>query len=472
MCVSFPCLVFTSTDTPTPLQRITNSADFFIRGQEVLSGGQRIHHAPLLEQKMKENRLDPEDLKDYVEGFRFGCPPHGGGGIGLERVLMLFLDLGNVRWATLFARDPRSFPESVENHGGKSLRGPQASTLEYAALKRRDAAAPLPRLEDLIAAYGDSTNTSWVDPAWDTWRDAATGAAVGYKQSHGYAIIWGRPLCDDAQLHGVVDAFLQFLKKERKLKAIWGCVDEATEGVLARGWGWRSLVAAAEERVDPTTHNPTSHTGSGNLAKKIKDAKNHGVKVVVVEGNDVAEEVKKEVNQRLEEWRQNRKGKQVHTTGLRPWDDMEHRRYLYAQGSDNKARLFFLPYIYPNPPCTDRRACRPCAARPQIRLANQILALLPGRARGRDRVPALDRADAARRRGVPQRDVRRERGAAPRPQRGRGRRAQQAHGADARARVRGDRARLRAAEQAAVQEQVWGGGRSGVFVLSAPWGVG
>ena len=46
-----------------------------MRGEEILSGGQRIHDAPMLEQRMKACGVDPETMLDYVNGFRWGCPP-------------------------------------------------------------------------------------------------------------------------------------------------------------------------------------------------------------------------------------------------------------------------------------------------------------------------------------------------------------------------------------------------------------
>jgi aspartyl-tRNA synthetase len=78
-----------------------------MRGEEILSGAQRIHEPGLLQEKMLSKGVDPGTMKPYVDGFRMGCPPHGGGGIGLERVLMLFLKLNNIRRASLFPRDPK-----------------------------------------------------------------------------------------------------------------------------------------------------------------------------------------------------------------------------------------------------------------------------------------------------------------------------------------------------------------------------
>lgn len=78
-----------------------------MRGEEILSGAQRIHDSKLLTEKMREKEIDPESMRSYLDAFRLGCVPHGGGGIGLERVLMLFLKLNNIRRATLLPRDPK-----------------------------------------------------------------------------------------------------------------------------------------------------------------------------------------------------------------------------------------------------------------------------------------------------------------------------------------------------------------------------
>ena len=87
---------------------LSNSYDFFMRGQEIMSGAQRIHELDMLKEVMKSKGVDPEDkgFKDYEDAFRYGCPMHGGGGLGLNRILQFFLGLNNIREATLFVRDP------------------------------------------------------------------------------------------------------------------------------------------------------------------------------------------------------------------------------------------------------------------------------------------------------------------------------------------------------------------------------
>ncbi|ODV59974.1 aspartate--tRNA ligase DPS1 [Ascoidea rubescens DSM 1968] len=106
----FPSAIRPFYTMPDPVDsNYSNSYDFFMRGEEILSGAQRIHDSDLLAKKMRELGVDPDSpgVDDYVNCFRYGCPPHAGGGIGLERVVMFFLGLKNIRRASLFPRDPK-----------------------------------------------------------------------------------------------------------------------------------------------------------------------------------------------------------------------------------------------------------------------------------------------------------------------------------------------------------------------------
>ncbi|XP_038132284.1 aspartate--tRNA ligase, cytoplasmic [Cyprinodon tularosa] len=96
---------YTMPDPNNP--KYSNSYDMFMRGEEILSGAQRVHDAQLLTERALHHQIDLDKIKSYIDSFRYGAPPHGGGGIGLERVCMLYLGLHNVRQTSMFPRDPK-----------------------------------------------------------------------------------------------------------------------------------------------------------------------------------------------------------------------------------------------------------------------------------------------------------------------------------------------------------------------------
>nr|XP_022915998.1 aspartate--tRNA ligase, cytoplasmic [Onthophagus taurus] len=85
----------------------SNSYDMFMRGEEILSGAQRIHDPQLLTERASHHGIDLSKIAAYIDAFKFGCPPHAGGGIGMERVVMLYLGLDNIRKTSMFPRDPK-----------------------------------------------------------------------------------------------------------------------------------------------------------------------------------------------------------------------------------------------------------------------------------------------------------------------------------------------------------------------------
>ncbi|KAK1292052.1 hypothetical protein QJS10_CPB17g01912 [Acorus calamus] len=87
-------------------EEYSNSFDVFIRGEEIISGAQRVHEAELLTTRARACRIDIKTISTYIDSFRYGAPPHGGFGVGLERVVMLFCALNNIRKTSLFPRDP------------------------------------------------------------------------------------------------------------------------------------------------------------------------------------------------------------------------------------------------------------------------------------------------------------------------------------------------------------------------------
>ncbi|KAJ5115262.1 hypothetical protein NUU61_001021 [Penicillium alfredii] len=311
--------------------KLTNSFDMFVRGQEIVSGGQRIHEPHMLEENMRRVGINPDDMEEYMEAFRWGAPPHAGAGVGLERLLMLILQVGNIRLTSLLHRDPKSLPAKPPV---QQLRHPDSSTLEPMWLRdgRSRVAAhqnELQPLAELIANYGDATSTSWFDDRFKIWRDMATGAAVAYvASSSNYAVIPGNPVCDPSQYTRTITQFLQWLRRDTKFKPVWILCSPEVETILGERLGWRSLSCIAEERVDPSRNQAAS---DGEIARKLRRAENEGIKVVTVnQGEMVPEDARTKIDERIQEWLRNRKGTQVHLSEIRPWSDSQHRWYFYA----------------------------------------------------------------------------------------------------------------------------------------------
>jgi aspartyl-tRNA synthetase len=314
--------------------RYTNSFDVFVRGQEIISGGQRIHESKMLEDNMRMVGIDPEDMAEYMEGFKWGAPPHAGCGVGLERIVMLVLKLGNIRLASLFHRDPKSFPAKpvVEK-----LRHPEADTLHPLWRQERGREIPveerkLPDLYDLIANYGDATSTSWGDARYKIWRHADSGAAISYVPEGHYAILPGDPLCDPSQYYRVSVSFLQWLKKETHLKPLWLLISPTMEEVLGERLGWKTLSCVAEERVDP--HKKTAESDP-EVSRKIRKAQSEGLKVTDLDPKEpVPESIKERANARVKDWLANRKGTQIHLSNIDLFRDEKHRRFFIAEDKD------------------------------------------------------------------------------------------------------------------------------------------
>lgn len=85
---------------------LTKSFDLLWKGLEITTGAQREHRLDILTKQAEEKGVSLEAIKYYINFFRYGCPPHGGFGVGLTRLLMVLLDIKNVREVTYLYRGP------------------------------------------------------------------------------------------------------------------------------------------------------------------------------------------------------------------------------------------------------------------------------------------------------------------------------------------------------------------------------
>jgi aspartyl-tRNA synthetase len=85
---------------------LTRSFDLIANGLEITTGAQREHRYDILVKQALEKGLHMEPIQWYLDFFKYGCPPHGGFGLGLSRLLMVLLNLGNIREAVFLFRGP------------------------------------------------------------------------------------------------------------------------------------------------------------------------------------------------------------------------------------------------------------------------------------------------------------------------------------------------------------------------------
>ncbi len=106
---------------------LTNTFDLLCGGTEITSGGQRRHTFSSMLEGLKIKEMDPRHFEDYLSIFKFGMPPHGGFGMGLERLTMTLLKLKNIRETSLFPSDPKRIAgQRIKAHiffGAENIRG-------------------------------------------------------------------------------------------------------------------------------------------------------------------------------------------------------------------------------------------------------------------------------------------------------------------------------------------------------------
>ncbi|MFA7209481.1 MAG: aspartate--tRNA(Asn) ligase [Parcubacteria group bacterium] len=101
----YPAAIRPFYSMPSPDPQYTDTFDLLFMGVEIASGGQRIHDYGQLVANMKKHKLNPEEFSHYLDIFKYGIPPHGGWGLGSERIVQKILGLGSIKEAILFPRD-------------------------------------------------------------------------------------------------------------------------------------------------------------------------------------------------------------------------------------------------------------------------------------------------------------------------------------------------------------------------------
>jgi nondiscriminating aspartyl-tRNA synthetase len=109
-----PFYVYPQENNP----EFNEGVDLICRGRELLSGGRRINKYEQLEKHVNDWNMDPNKISMFLQAFKYGVPPEGGFAFGAERIVMQFLNLQNIRQASMFPRDMNRIDERLEGSEG------------------------------------------------------------------------------------------------------------------------------------------------------------------------------------------------------------------------------------------------------------------------------------------------------------------------------------------------------------------
>lgn len=155
-----PFYAYPSDDNP----ELTNTFDLLCGGTEITSGGQRRHTYLSMLEGIKSKGMDPANFEDYLSIFKYGMPPHGGFGMGLERLTMTLLKLKNIREASLFPSDPKRIAgnriKAKLFYGSENIRNEIIRLLkQHECVFKHLIHEPTPTSEDSARVRGIGLNT-------------------------------------------------------------------------------------------------------------------------------------------------------------------------------------------------------------------------------------------------------------------------------------------------------------------------
>lgn len=181
-------------------------------------------------------------------------------------------------------------------------------------------------IAELIAQYGSSSATSWLEFArYKIWRpfvpipESSFPPVQGYLRSDPFVFAWGNPIVSDpAALEATCAAFIDWAKSQ-KLRPIWLCVDSQMEQVLgAQGskFGWSTLTCIVEDFLDPRSVVELAHSHGGgsevkDFKKNLRRAERESVQVREVKPDQWTDGMKRQVEDGISGWKKSKTGIQI-----------------------------------------------------------------------------------------------------------------------------------------------------------------
>ena len=231
---------------------------------------------------------------------------------------------------------PNSTGQEAEDSGDNEefdFQQPSTSSPQQAADVEADkATGDKAGIADLIARYGSSSATSWLEFArYKIWRpsvpipQSSFPPVQGYLRSDPFVFAWGNPIVSDpSALEATCAAFIEWARSQ-KLRPIWLCVDGEMEKVLGgvgSKFGWSALSCIVEDFLDPRSVVELAHSHGGgsevkDFKKNLRRAERENVQVREVQVDQWADAMKRQVEEGIANWKKSKTGIQIASVSSR-----------------------------------------------------------------------------------------------------------------------------------------------------------
>ena len=231
---------------------------------------------------------------------------------------------------------PNSTGQESEESGDNEefdFQQPSTSSPQQAADVEADrATGDKAGIADLIARYGSSSATSWLEFArYKIWRpsvpipQSSFPPVQGYLRSDPFVFAWGNPIVSDpSALEATCAAFIEWARSQ-KLRPIWLCVDGEMEKVLGgvgSKFGWSALSCIVEDFLDPRSVVELAHSHGGgsevkDFKKNLRRAERENVQVREVQADQWSDAMKRQVEEGIANWKKSKTGIQIASVSSR-----------------------------------------------------------------------------------------------------------------------------------------------------------
>lgn len=201
-----------------------------------------------------------------------------------------------------------------------------SSPLQAADVEADNATGDKAGIAELIAKYGSSSATSWLEFArYKIWRpsvpipQSSFPPVQGYLRSDPYVFAWGNPVVSDpSALEATAAAFIDWAKSQ-KLRPIWLCVDGQMERVLGgqgSKFSWSALSCIVEDFLDPRSVVELAHSRGGgsevkDFKKNLRRAERENVQVREIQPGQWTDAMKHQVEDGIANWKKSKTGIQI-----------------------------------------------------------------------------------------------------------------------------------------------------------------